>query len=89
MSGYSYDWLRHLFKKETGYSLSQYILARRLEKAILLLMTTDSPVTKIASECHFSSASQFISYFKKNYQLTPLQYKKEKKEEYAVEYTDL
>lgn len=89
MSGYSYDWLRHVFKEQTKYSLSEYILSRRLEKATALLLTTDHSVTKIAQECRFSSTSQFISYFKQYHNHTPHQFRKMPQDEYQVRYIDI
>lgn len=76
MSGYSYDWFRHLFKEKTGYSLSQYIILQRLKIAAGLLKTTEQSVTQISEETNFTSTSQFIAFFKRQYQLTPHKYRK-------------
>ncbi len=76
MSGYSYDWFRHIFKEKSGYSLSQYILSKKLEHSVFLLSNSDKTVTEISSECLFSSASQFITQFKKYKRITPMEYRR-------------
>ncbi len=76
MSGYSYDWFRHVFKAQTGHSLTQYIILQRLRHAATQLITTDKPVTQIAFENHFSSSSQFISQFRKYKNTTPSEYRR-------------
>jgi len=61
--GYSYDHFRHFFKRETGYSPTQFLLRRRVDKAKRLLVDTDRPMTDIAAECGFGSAPQFSMLF--------------------------
>lgn len=75
-TGYSYDWIRHVFKAYTGQSISQYILSRKLQRAATLLCTTKKSVEEIAAECNFPSASRFISYFKREKGITPAQFRK-------------
>lgn len=68
--GISADYLSHLFKKEIGDSLSNYILKQKLELAKTLLWEgADSK--KISSSLGFCSQSHFISAFKKEYNMTP------------------
>ncbi|MDD6448997.1 MAG: AraC family transcriptional regulator [Lachnospiraceae bacterium] len=75
LSGYSYDWFRHVFKKKTGVSISQYILNQRLKHAANDLENTKKQVTQIALENNFSSSSQFIVQFKNYSGLTPTRYR--------------
>lgn len=76
MSGYSYDWFRHIFKEQTGFSITQYVIQQRLKHAALQLSITNKPITQIALENNFSSSSQFISQFRKHYDVTPSVYRK-------------
>lgn len=76
MSGYSYDWFRHVFKRQTGMSVTQYIILQRLKHAANQLITTNKTVTQIALENNFSSSSQFISQFRKHNGITPKAYRK-------------
>ncbi len=89
MSGYSYDWFRHMFKKQTGYSPAQYIIFQKLEIAGKMLKNTDKTITQIAFETNFSSTSQFIALFRKKNSLSPLEYRKKYKNITHVHYSDL
>ena len=73
--GYSYDYFRHLFKENTGYSPMQYIMLHRFKKAKQLLAESRESITTIALECGFSNTPQFCAMFKKQFGVSPLQYK--------------
>ena len=57
-------------------SPTQYIKQYRLQKACILLETTDYNSGKIGIECGFQSSSYFIKTFKDHYGCTPLEYRK-------------
>jgi AraC family transcriptional regulator, exoenzyme S synthesis regulatory protein ExsA len=59
------------FKRLYNSSPRTWINRKRLEHALMLLRNTDGPVTEIALDCGFESASYFIRLFKKEYQCTP------------------
>lgn len=63
------------FKKETGFSLWQFVVESRLQEAKTLLSYTDMPLAEIASFFYFSSQSHFQNLFKKRFGETPLQYR--------------
>lgn len=66
-----------LFKNETGMTIHQYIINRRLERATALLL--ESPPAKIydiAWQCGFVDASHFINAFRQKYHCTPMQYRR-------------
>ncbi len=77
--GYSYDYFRHLFKEFTGLAPMPYIMKQRFRKAELLLCRTKDTITSIALDCGFSNAPQFCSLFKKEYGVSPLQYREQSK----------
>lgn len=71
------DYLTKLFKKETGLSLSDYIINKRLLLAQQLLSSTDLSIVEIAQRAGFSYSSYFVRIFKKKLGITPNQYRKD------------
>lgn len=67
--------LSRLFKKETGSTIKQYCLAKKLESAAYLLTYTDQSIQDIALFLGFSSHGRFSGYFKQQYGKTPRQYR--------------
>ena len=63
------------FKKEIGISPINYLINIRMEHAKKFLAETDLPVKTIASNCGYSDPAFFNSYFKKQYSLTPVEYR--------------
>jgi AraC-like DNA-binding protein len=68
----------HLFKSEMGMSFGQYLKNARMEKARQLLETSFEPIKAIAPEVGYKDASHFEREFKKNYGMTPSQYRADK-----------
>ena len=73
---YSYSQLTRLFKKYTYCTITQYINNVKLEYAKELLGTTNMTTLMITNELHFESISHFNHLFKKQFNLTPTQYRK-------------
>ena len=69
--------LYKLVTKNANMTPNELILSKRLKYASQLLSSTDYTITRIAEECGFSSQNYFIRAFKKNYGISPLQFKKE------------
>lgn len=69
-------YLSHYFKKETGFTLLQYITNQKMTTAKTLLNQGYS-VTEIAMRLSYNSDSHFISVFKKNTGMTPKKYGKD------------
>jgi AraC family transcriptional regulator len=65
-----------LFKRATGVSLHQYVIKQRVERAKLLLETTDLPIANIASKVGFSSQSHLTYHCKRQTGMTPKQISK-------------
>lgn len=62
-------------KAITDKSVSQYIREIRLEKAAKLLEETSQSIAEVSCQVGFSSASYFNKSFKKQYNITPGDYK--------------
>lgn len=60
-----------VFKKETGYTLQDYIIKVRIDRAKLLLLRGNTKITEIAHTCGFSSSSHFTSAFVKHVGIQP------------------
>ena len=74
--GYNPNYLNRMVLGITDMSLHQYVLQRRLSHAAELLLTTRQPVSEIAVNAGFHSASHFAGFFKKTTGTTPAQYRK-------------
>ena len=65
----------HLFKDETGVSPKQYVMSLRVQTAKNLLTTTFMSVKEIAMLVGAKDESHFVRHFKKQSNLTPVQYR--------------
>jgi AraC-like DNA-binding protein len=70
------DHFTRAFKRTTGQTPLDYINRKRLEKAQLLLITTNLSLKEIFEKTGFNSASYFNRIFKKATSLTPLEYRR-------------
>lgn len=69
------DYLSRMFKKETGYSISEYIIKMRMSIACELLVKTDLSISKIAMSCGYSHMAHFSKMFKKETLMAPNEYR--------------
>jgi AraC family transcriptional regulator len=72
----SRDHFARTFKSIIGMPPSEYIIQKRLEKAKLLLLTTNASLSEIISQTGFHSTAYFCRVLKKNVSCTPLQFRK-------------
>lgn len=68
------------FKETTGNTVYEYIKRTRLEKAKYLLENTNMSILQISNEIGYENPSKFANLFKKYNQVTPLKYRKMKKQ---------
>lgn len=69
----SKHYLMRKFKKQTGHSIHNYIVQKRLVYALELMKST-SCMYEIADTAGFNEYSTFVRAFKKNYGLSPKKY---------------
>ena len=63
------------FRTETGVPPHRFVMERRVERAKLLLRTTDTPVTSVATALGFSSPSHFTVCFRRMTGSTPSRFR--------------
>jgi AraC-like DNA-binding protein len=73
------DHFIRIFKKEMGCTPVKYINTKKIEKAQLLLLTTDMPVRDVALELSIDNVSYFNKIFKLHTGKTPGEYRSELK----------
>lgn len=66
-----------LFKEYFGSSVADFVKARRLQKARLLLQQTRLPVSKIAEQCGIPDYNYFSKQFKRAFGISPSQTRRE------------
>lgn len=72
---FSPSYLSKLFHQTKGITIRAYVNQIRLEHAVKLLKSTDSPIQEIASNCGFSNVSHFNRVFKQQTGNSPLEYR--------------
>ena len=69
-----------LFKQTTGTTPMLYINQKRIEKAELLLLTTERPIREIALTLGYEDNSYFVRAFKRVTNTTPSEYRRQNKQ---------
>lgn len=73
--GLNRSYLSTVFKKETGQTITAYILSKRMEAAQNMLRFSDYSYAEIASILAYSSQSHFIRVFRLQTGYTPKEYR--------------
>ena len=69
------EYLAKLFKRKTGISLREYILALKIECAKKLLITTSLKIYEISDKVGYYTVDYFAKIFKDHTEITPLKYR--------------
>lgn len=72
----SKQYLCHIFKKETGVTVSDYLNSIRINKACEMLRQSNDSITQIAISCGYNSTPYFCRVFRNIMKVTPKEYKK-------------
>jgi len=73
--GFSFGYLSNLFKKLMGVTFQEYVFYERMERAKIILLSTDMKNYEIAEAVGFEDPNYFSTAFKKKYGMSPNQYK--------------
>lgn len=71
-------YLYKLFMKEYKISPQQYLISFRLNTAVNSLETTKMNIIEISYSCGFKDTPTFYKHFKKQFNITPVKYRKSK-----------
>ena len=71
VSGYSRWHFQHIFHATAGETVTEYVRARRLTRALFELSTTDKRIIEIAHDYTFESQEAFTRSFKRKFLTTP------------------
>jgi AraC-like DNA-binding protein len=75
IAGLSISYFARAFKQSQGMAPHDYLMRRRLHRAIDLLAGTDLPLSAIAHGLGFSDQSHFARRFRQHFGLTPSRYR--------------
>ena len=70
--------LKNYFRGVFGQNISIYLREVRMKKAAELLIATRLPVAKVAEQVGYVNQSKFAAVFKKQFGLSPLEYRRSK-----------
>ncbi len=70
-AGYSPAYLTNLVQSQTGRTIKQWIIERRMAQARTLLAHTDQPVHQVAEASGYSDAGYFTRQFRQFHSLSP------------------
>lgn len=76
LTGLSEGYLCRRFKRHTGKTIFEYLIARRMQAAMLRLRSSNEKVLRIALECGFSDLAFFNRKFKRMVGVSPTTYRK-------------
>ena len=73
--GLSITYFNRLFRRRTGQSYSTYLTSYRLNIASSMLCTTSLSMSRICQSVGLNNESYFYSLFRRDYGVTPHQYR--------------
>ncbi len=73
--GYTEYYLTHKFKEETGISVSDYVKKAKIDRAKILLRSTDLSIQELSDRFCFSSRNYFSRVFSETVGCTPMEYR--------------
>lgn len=80
---YSEGYTSRYIKETTGKTFSEILQESRMKHAVSLLKSTVIPISEIAYLVGYENSENFIRCFKKRYEKTPSQYRKELIKDYS------
>ncbi len=74
------DYFNRLLKSQTGLTYTEYLQARRLERAESLLRDTDMKIDEIARKVGYHNKGYFYKIFTERHRVTPAQFRRKIKQ---------
>ena len=74
-AGFSRFYFARSFKKHTGYTFKDFLIQKRLQVAMDLLIRSNTPMREVAIESGFGSVATFNRVFREKKGCTPTQYR--------------
>ena len=74
------SYISNMIKKNLGVSFVKYLNRLRIQKSLKLLLTTDYKIEDISAMCGFNSSSHYCKTFASFLSVSPMQYRKMRKE---------
>lgn len=68
-------YISRIFKNELGCNFSDYLTEKRMKLAAELLNDPNARVYSVAEQCGYADASNFIRVFRRNYGISPAEYR--------------
>ena len=78
---YSEPHLCTLIKQNTGYHFTELVKRLRMSEAVNYLANTNMKISEIAERVGYNSADHFSRVFRKTYQMSPQEYRREHKQQ--------
>lgn len=79
MCSYNTSYFSRKFKEFVGMNFTEYLKKIRLEKAVMLLETTDHKISEVIEQVGYTDRTKFFADFSAFTGTTPLKYRKSKK----------
>ncbi len=74
--GYTPGYITKRFHKETGFGISDYVKLAKIERAKILLSTTDQSIQEISDQLGFTTRNYFTRSFRDVTGMTPKEFRK-------------
>ena len=74
-SGFSRFYFSRSFKQQTGFTFKEYVVRKRVQIAMGLLIETSLSMKEVARQSGFGSIAAFNRVFREQKQCTPSQYR--------------
>jgi len=75
VAGYSPAYLTNLIKEQTGFTVKQWIIKRRMDQARSLLATSSSPIKEVAESSGYLDPGYFTRQFRQFHQVSPQEWR--------------
>ncbi len=83
-AGFTSDYISRLFRKETGISLSEFIMKKKIERSRELIESDADSISNIAMSLGYNSFSYFSEIFKRQTGYLPSEYKRIKRQNHDI-----